>query len=183
MIKKIFIIIAMCLLLTSCGFQLRKSFNLSPKLENTYVASDTTYNELANRLRRQLISAGNKLSNNTTDASSIINLNNIQKTQSNTGLDGNQTTQIISLTESVNFNVTTPAGVILVPTQTVSATRLLTAQSSSIISDVDQENVMYQAIERELVEDILDRLASKNTTEALAKSPMSKEKTSVKKIS
>lgn len=182
MFKKILSIIAFCLLLTSCGFQLRKSFNLPPQLENTYVASDTTYNQLANDLRRQLISADNKLSNNVTNASSIINLNNIQKNQSNTGLDGNQTTQIINLSESVDFNITTPTGVVLVPTQSVSASRLLTAQSSSIISDVNQENVMYQAIERELVEDILDRLASHNTTEALAKLPMS-EKTSAKKIS
>lgn len=164
------IVILLTLTLSACGFHLRNSYNLPSELQNTYVSSPTQYNSLATHLRSQLTSSNIKLAQNPNSAKTIIRVFDINKRNSNSGIGNNQTTSSVTLSETASFDITDSKGKILLPMQQVSASRSLTVQSNEIIGNNNQEQVLFQAIERDLVTDILNILSSTNTKQALKKS-------------
>ena len=154
------LIITLCL--TSCGFQLRGAAPLSPPLKRMYIKTVDPYGQLTHNLRDYLTLSGVELTDTPQAASTVLQIISETPSQQLLSVNASQQTRQYNLILSVTFEITTPAGAVLMPPTTLSESRTFTTLSDQILGGTNEENTLYQQMRLAIVYDIMNRLSSKD---------------------
>lgn len=160
----IFFSLFVCLTLSSCGFHLRGPVPLAPPLKQLYLKTEDPYGQLTRNIKQYLKLSGVYLANTPQEAETVLVILREFNSEQLLSIGGTQQTRQYNITLTVNFEVTTPDGKILVSPQSCSETRALTIQSNQILGGSNEENNLYQQMRRAIVYDIMSRLSSKEVS-------------------
>jgi len=155
--------------LTSCGYHLRGAVQLAPPLQNLYLKTPDPYGSLARNLKQYLKFAGVHLTQEISEATTVLVILGETTSQQLLGISGTQQTRQYNLILTVTFNVTRPNGNPLIPPQTLSQSRTLTIKADQILAGSNEASILYQQMRQAILYDMLSRLASKDITALLLK--------------
>jgi LPS-assembly lipoprotein len=158
------VVMLFCLTIAGCGFHLRGEITLAPPLKRLYLQSPQPYGELARNLRQGLKTADVNLTDTPKQAATVLEILSEKASQQLLSVGGTQQTRQYNLLLSVTFQVTTPAGKVLIPPQTVTDTQALTVQADQVLGGSNEQNNLYRQMRQDIVFDLLNRLASKSST-------------------
>lgn len=161
------VLLFMAILLSSCGFQLRGQTPLSPPLKRLYIQTANPYGALTRNLRDYLTRSNVELVGSPDEALTILHIISETQNQQLLSVSGLQQTRQYSLTLSVTFEVTNPKGIILVPSSTLTENRTLTTLSDLILGGTNEQNTLYQQMRLAIINDIMNRLGSRDVTTLL----------------
>lgn len=162
------VILFTAICLTSCGFQLRGAVSLSPPLKKMFKTTDP-YGPLTHNLRDYLTLSGVELTDTPQTATTVLHIISEVPSQQLLSVSGSQQTRQYSLLLAVTFEVTTPAGAVLMPSITLTENRTFTTLSDQILGGTNEQNTLYQQMRLAIVYDIMNRLSSKDVTNLLTK--------------
>lgn len=163
--KLILIFTLFCI--TSCGYQLRGSVPLAPRLHQLFLETKDPYGQLTRNLKAFLKISGVHLVDKQEDAESTLVILKELTSQQLLGISGTQQTRQYNLILTVTFEVTDAQGKVLVKPQTVAETRTLTIKADQILAGSNEANTLYDQMRQAIVYDIMSRLASKDITALL----------------
>ena len=162
-----FFILFLTLFISSCGFHPRGSVTLSPSLQQLYIKSADPYGWLPRSLANYLSYSGVHTTTSAENADTILEIQSVTKNEQLLSVSGTQQTRQYNLILSVTFQLTDPKGQILVASQTVSESRILTVASDQILGGSNEADNLYQQMHQPILYDIVTRLTSRNVTTAL----------------
>ena len=154
-------------LLTACGFHLHGEMPLAPPLHHMYLQAHDPYGSLARDLQGYLKMSNVELASSPENANTILVIlkdENLQQLQS---VSGTQQTRQYELKVNVVFEINDTKGRTLVSPQTLSESRTITIQSNQILGSSNETNLYYQQMRRLLAYAIMNRMASKDVTNAI----------------
>lgn len=160
----------LCCCLSACGFQLRGTAQLSPPLKKLYIQTANPYGQLTRNLKESLQTSGVEVVDSPQSATTILNIINETEGRQLLSVSGTQQTRIYNLTLSVDFEVTSPKGAVLVPALTLAENRTFTTASDLILGGTNEQNILYQQMRQAIVYDIMNRLSSREVTTILMES-------------
>lgn len=165
----IYLIIISVFLAAGCGFKLRTAQSLPPQLQQVYYQTDSPYGSFDITFKRVLKALDVVIltaPNATAPVLHVVAVWNPPSTNTSMSSTAGRSyklgyTAIISITDSV--------GKVLLPSQTVSATRDINLQSNEIVEISPQVEVVKRELQQELSTKILNILCSKSVFRVLAK--------------
>jgi LPS-assembly lipoprotein len=164
---KSFLILFAATFLSSCGFHLRGTAPLSPPLQELYIKTADPYGQLTRNLAEYLKMSGVHLTETPEEATTVLHIISETENQQLLSVSGTQQTRQYNLTLVVTFEISNPKGVVLVPPQTLNEQRTLTTQSDQILGGSNEQNTLYQQMRQAIIDDIVNRLASRDVTTLL----------------
>lgn len=156
-------IICICLLtlgMSSCGFHLRGVQPVSPELKNLYLKTKDPYGQLTHNLQDAFQLAGIQLAESPSAANYVLDILSETQAKELISVSGTQQTRQYNLILTVTFRITTPNDTVVLAPQQLSETRVFTMQANQILGDSNEEIGMYQQMRRDIVNDIMNRIAS-----------------------
>src|SRR5579872_5960711 len=163
---KIVTVFLLALLLSACGFHWRKPLPLAKPLQNIYVQSRNPYDDLTRNIKQYLQMSGVHLASSPQQASVILNLTQEIMTQDLLSINSSQQTRQYNLRLAVTFEITDARGQLRIAPQTITELRPLTLQSNQILAGSNQATQLYHDMRRAIIYNIMNRLSSKNITNA-----------------
>ena len=148
-------------LLTSCGFHLRGDTPLAPALQTVYIKTKTPYSDFTENLEQYLKMSKVTVVNTPQLATTIIEILSETSSQQLLGVNNTQLTRQYNLILSINFQITDPKGMVLVPQQTVTETRTLAINANQILAGSNESTALLQDMRRAIVFDVMNVLSSK----------------------
>lgn len=142
------------LVLSSCGFQLRGSYELPYKTVNV---SGPGTSQVAASIRRDL--TNNKITIAAADkAEAKINIIEERREKQILSLSGAGRVKEYTLRMVVSYQVADNKGVVLIPTSEIQLTRILGYDDTKVIAKQQEEALLYSDMERDVVGQILRRM-------------------------
>jgi LPS-assembly lipoprotein len=153
------------LLMVGCGFHLRGNTQLSPLLAHTYLQGVAPYSELGIGIKRSLEANGVIVTPGPEEASATLSItyNQLQRQVLSVG-GSTAKVQEYALKYVLQFQVTDSKGKILLPSQRVELMREYRFDVNSVLSAGDQENLLREAMQKDIVQQILWRLEALPST-------------------
>ena len=141
---------AVSLLLSACGFQLREKAELPPEMQQTQMVIDDEYSQLGRRVRVQLEQAGVKFVGQDA-ATAVLEIPKNEVLTEVLSIGDNARVREYRITHTVQFRLTDPQGKELVPLQTIRQSREIS---------FDEQQILAVSREQEYVkEDLANTLA------------------------
>ncbi len=172
------------LLLSSCGFHLRGEMPLAAPLHRMYVQSTDPYGTLTRNIKQSLKMSDVTLTDNTSEATTILSITHDDTSQQLLSVSGTQQTRQYKLIVTVVFEVNDNHGRTIVSPQALSDSRVITVQSNQILGSSSEANLYYQQMRRALASAIMYRLSSHEITSVINdafKPPVTPKKQKAKK--
>lgn len=157
--------------LISCGFKPRGELPLAPPLHNVYVKTADPYGQLAHEIKQYLKFSNVHIANSPQEADTVLDIVHEGRTQQLLSVGGTQQTRQYNLILTVIFQITNPAGGVLVPPSTLSESRTIPIQSNQILGGSNEANILYRLMTDVLVFNMMNRLASQEVAELVTKKP------------
>jgi LPS-assembly lipoprotein len=154
-------------LLTACGFHLNGEVQLAKPLHRMYVQSPDQYGYLVRQLKDYLKMSNVQLVKTAEEAKTILTIERDDTSQTLLSVNSTQQTRQYNLTVTVVFNVSDAKGRVIIPPQTLTESRTTTVQSNQILGSSNEATLFYQQMRRSLAYFIINRIASKEMTEAV----------------
>jgi LPS-assembly lipoprotein len=152
------------LLLCSCGFHIRGQMALPKPMQSVYIESVEPYGTLVRNLQQSLQMSNVHVVENPDEAQTRLVILRDDTSEKLLSVGGTQQTRQYKLTVTTKFEVTDSTGRILVPSQTLSESRVITVQSNQILGSSNEANLYFQQMRRTLASAIMYRLASHDIT-------------------
>ena len=159
-----------CIGLVACGIHPRGEKQFAPILHRLYLQTEDPYGQLARSLEQLFAVSHIQFVNTPQQASAILNILKITDAQTLISVDSTQQTRQYTLTTTILFSLTDPAGRLLLPPETLSESRSFTMQSSQILGTSNEAALFYQLMHRALAYAIINRLSSTQVTQQLMRS-------------
>lgn len=153
--------------LSACGFHPQGKAVLAPPLRTLYVESPDPYGFLPRYLKENLKMSGVTLTTKPELASAVLEVTHDDSTQVLLNVSGTQQTRQYNIGVTVTFRITNNKGIIIVDSQTLSTTRVITVQSNQILGSSNESTLFYRQMRRELAGAIINRIASKEITQVV----------------
>lgn len=164
---RIFFILSLTLLLSSCGFRLQGEKHLAAPLHRMYLQTPDPYGQLARSLQQDLKFSKVQLVSSPKEATTILAILRDEPTQELLSVSGTQQTRQFTLKVTVVFQITDALGRIIVTPHTLHESRTITVQSNQVLGSSNEANLFYQQIRRSLAYTILNRIASREVTQTI----------------
>lgn len=146
-------------LLAACGFHLRGSIDIP--YTRLYIASPEVSTSLGAALRRQIRAHQPDILVETgKDADAIFRQVSTQREREITVLNADGRAREYQLRLFYSFRVETPAGQPLMPVSSILLTREIIYDDNQVLSKAQEEGLLWQDMERDLIQQIMRRLAS-----------------------
>ncbi|MDR0529850.1 MAG: LPS assembly lipoprotein LptE [Zoogloeaceae bacterium] len=157
---KIFLLAAFLgALLSACGFHLRGAFAIP--YERLCILSPGANSELGMNLRRQIRAhRPDTLVESPKEADAVFRQVSDQRERIITVLNADGRAREYQIRLTYTFRVEDSNGNALTPAARITLTRDLTYDDNQVLSKADEENFLWQDMERDLVQQILRRLAT-----------------------
>lgn len=169
--KRCYILFFLFLGLVGCGFQPRGAFPLAPPLYNLYIQSCDPYGRLTRYIKQYLKASHVHVTCSPQTATTVLHILQEDEGQQLLSVGGTQQTRQYNLTLTVSFQITNACGVVLVPTQLLSQSRVIPIQVSQVLGGSNEANILYNQMRRDIAFDLMNRLASNCVTQTLMTHP------------
>lgn len=157
---KLFILIALFLMLSGCGFKLRSQPDLSKQLGFIYLQEQIPPNALEHYLRNRLLLSGAKLTSNPKQAVVILQLATpeLKRTRLNSNVDIQ--TRLYTLTYSVQLTLATQNPKVQKPLlpKKFTTSHNIVVSADSTLDATGQLDTAIEEMQNELVDKLLDYL-------------------------
>jgi LPS-assembly lipoprotein len=151
--------LAVALLLSSCGFRLQGSTPLPAALKVTFVSTTDRQSEFVQGLRRALITNGSQLAAKKEDATGTVHVLTDEVTKKILSVSANNIPREYEITYTVEFSVSA-ADKELLSSQKVAVTRDYSFDETKLLAKDNEEAILRQGMARDLVNIVMRRLAS-----------------------
>jgi LPS-assembly lipoprotein len=166
-----FSVILLCsFFLTGCGFHLRGSQMLAPRLKVLYLEAANPYDSLVNSLRRSLQSMDVVLVPHPALAPYTLQVVNLNFTKTLTNISSSTLVRTFTLTETLVFQIKDRRGLVVYGPQTVAVSTAYTTSDTQLLGDNAVLLVLRQQMQRDLLFQMLMRLSTTNARHALQQS-------------
>lgn len=153
--------------LTSCYFHFQQSKTLAQPLHKLYIQTADPYGSLERILKQLLKASKVTLVNSPAEASSILNIIQTINTSQLLSVSSTQQTRQYKLVVTVTYEITDRKGIVLVPAESISESRITTEQSNQILGSSNEASLFYLQMRQTLARAILNRLSSKQVNRLL----------------
>jgi len=157
--------------LTACGFQLRNHNELAQPLHTVYLQTDNPYGSLESSLRQTLRSSGVKLADTANAAPVTLQLSKPAAINSTSTMGPSSQSRAYTLAYAVTFALVNTQGKILVGPETLQASRSLILSANQLPQSNNQTDILNHEMERDIINQLYNRLRSKQVAEALSLKP------------
>ncbi len=169
-ISKLFLIVSLLLSLTACGFRLRGHEPMPPQLHILYLQSSSPYGAFTKQLQQVLSSIGVVLVQNAQQAPVTLQILNEGTGQQFAGQGVSGQVATYTLSASASYQLLDAHGHVIQPPQTVATTRNYSVNSNQVLGDLHVQSSLQADMERDLINQLLNRLRSHNTVRTLTAS-------------
>lgn len=150
--------------LMGCGFTLRGHTPLPHALRVLHVQSHDPYGDLTKQLRQTLKTSGATLTTSASQAPITLEILGDNFSQQVSAISGSTQLVQYQFLYTVTYQVLNRNGEILISPTLVTATRHYSTNTNQMLGSSDEQNLLRQAMRRDVVAQILYRL---NSTDAL----------------
>lgn len=164
---RIFLLLLLTLLITSCGFHLRGEVALPSDMQRVFIQTDDPYGWLARGLAEYLKSSGTYIANSAQGATMTIKILHLDKSQQLLSVSGTQQTRQYNLVLSATFELLNSTGKTVTTPQVVTEIRVLTVAANQILGGSNEADNLYEQMHQPLVYDIISRVASNDITHSM----------------
>jgi outer membrane lipopolysaccharide assembly protein LptE/RlpB len=168
------ILLALCWLLSGCGFHLAKPNNLPPELKKVYVKS-THYSSLLTLLKTSLNTPAMQLVDTPEQANTILSIQSIKTTTSNSSDSATQQTRAYTLSVSITFSLLNHEGVTLYPSHTILTSTTHYAYPNQVLGNNPEISSIYSGLMRENILKLIFKLESNEVKTALSQAQNKKQ--------
>jgi LPS-assembly lipoprotein len=150
--------LALVLILAGCGFELRGAAGLPEELARTYVTGLDRRSTLARELDLGLSASGAELVSSEEEASAVLRIERVEFKRREISIAIDATVLEYELSLEVDFEARGRGNDLLIARQGVVSERVLRFEPASVLSKLNEERRLRDAMERDVAQDILDRL-------------------------
>lgn len=150
--------IAMILLLSACGWQLRNSQVVPTDLGSLYLSSNDAHSDLIQELTRALNVYGVNIVSNSADASYSVVIADFRQTRRTSTINAAARVAEYQLNEEVDFLIVGADGAQLIPLSTASVERVYEFDEQDVLASDSEERRIKNGMREEIVRQILNRL-------------------------
>lgn len=151
--------VAIALLLTACGFHLQGRQPLPEAFSYTYVDTRDEQTDFVQDLRKALITAGSKVIRTRGSSGATISVHDDELSERVLSVSARNIPTEYELTYRVRFSVES-GGRTLIDDEEISATRDLSFDESQLLAKEREQEILREALARDLVALVMRRLAS-----------------------
>lgn len=171
MIYRYLMVITLSYLLTACGFHLQGSMQkLPPQLHTLYLDFNAPYSSFSKQLKNVLSQQKITLVDTPDQAPSILRILGTSQTNHTVGnvIANTSQSNAYDLTYSARFSLLLSNGTVIIPTQTVSASDVISLPANTLVSSSDTAQNTYNSLQTLVIQKIMTQLSSPQTIEKLA---------------
>ena len=150
--------IAMILLLSACGWQLRNSQVVPTDLGSLYLSSNDDHSDLIQELTRALNVYGAKIVPSAADASYSVVIVDFRQARRSGTINAAARVAEYQLNEEVDFLIVGADGAQLIPLSTASVERVYEFNEQDVLASDNEERRVKNGMREEIVRQILNRL-------------------------
>ena len=146
-------------LLAGCGFQMRGAMTLPEDVRSVYVSAPDLLSSFAVEMHRALERAGASVAESAASADAVIRVRNDRTGRRVLSVSARNTPQEYELFYTIDYTIDR-GGAEVVPLQRHELTRSFTFDQSRLLAKDREEDVLREAMARDLADLVLRRLAS-----------------------
>ncbi len=151
--------VAIALLLSACGFQLRGSYPLP--FNTLHLANIADVSELHALIKRTVeAGSGTRIVGSAKEAQAVLTLMLDQPQKNILSLDATGRVREFQLVRTFQFRVNDPAGATLIPPSQIIVRRDISFSDAQVLSKEAEEALLWRDIQEDLVQQLLRRLAA-----------------------
>lgn len=167
-LNKVLIAAFLSVFLVACGFHLRGNVPLSPNLGPMYVDTKTPYDPVVQAIENALTASHIELTDSPKSANTTLRIIEVKSGENLVSVSASTNTRQYSLTKTVILELIDSKGKTIIPVSSVTASNPLTVDSSQVLNMSSQKQAQDQEMQQALVQQVMLKLGSRNTTKALA---------------
>jgi LPS-assembly lipoprotein len=151
--------IAIVCLLAGCGFHLQGRQPLPQAFSYSYIETQDEQTDFVQDLRKALIASGSKVIRTQGSAAAVITVHEDELTERILSVSARNIPTEYELTYRVEFSVNAE-GKALIDREEISATRDISFEESELLAKEREQEILREALARDLVALVMRRLAS-----------------------
>lgn len=152
-------VLILALALTACGFHRQGVAPMSPVMQATYVETEDARSEFLRGLTRALEAGGTTLTPTREGATAVLHIEHDETGQRVLSVSARNTPTEYEIFYTVRYSVTS-AGQELLSPQTLTLTRDYSFDEEALLAKQHEEEILREALARDLVSLVMRRLAS-----------------------
>lgn len=160
--------LSLLLFITACGFHLRGDIPLPSTLAPMYVDTKTPYNSLIDAIQASLSSYGITQAKTPKEANTILHILDIQSSEDLVSVSASTNTRQYAMKQTLTMELTDKNGKVIIPESKITASNPLTVDSSQVLNMDSQKQTLSGEMNQAMVQQLMMKLGSKQTKEALA---------------
>jgi LPS-assembly lipoprotein len=153
------VLVSLALALAACGFHLRGTPQLPPQMARTYIDTADRYSLFYRFLREELLAAGVEVVDSAAAANAVFSILSDETDQRVLSVSARNVPREYEVYYSVYFTVQSNDGLLLEP-QLQTGTRDYTYDETQVLGKSREEELLREAIARDLVRIVLIQLSS-----------------------
>lgn len=162
--KKILLSLLVSLCISACGFHLKGAVDIPTWLENVYIVNDLANKELAEMLSAQLNGYKIKVAQTPNEANYWIIIDSSTLSQNIISIGSSTNPRQYQLSLVTQFTLQTNNGVPVNTPQKIFSSRQFTSNNDRILGSNEEESLLHQEMQRDTVEQIINRLSKMSRT-------------------
>lgn len=166
-VLKFSILISLCLLIASCGFQWRGYNTIPPQLRTMYFTSNNPYGEFEARLKKSLQTTGITLVHSPHGAPVTLQILQTALSYNALSIGASSQATIYSVTYLVRLALLDKNGHTLVAPEDLTSTTNLTLSANQLLTTSNQIELTSQQLQRDIIVRIFDILSSEQVAKTL----------------
>jgi outer membrane lipopolysaccharide assembly protein LptE/RlpB len=146
---------------------LRGHVSIPPELKVLYLQSDTPYADFEQTMRARLRSYNINLTSTASDAPLTLAILSTKWQQTPGAFSTNLTTRQYTLSLTVTYQVLSSTGIVVIPTNSVTATTVFTIDSSQLLSSTNLGQQYHDNMQEDAASRLMSQLVSSNNRHAI----------------
>jgi LPS-assembly lipoprotein len=151
--------VAILCVLGGCGFHLQGRQPLPPAFSHAYIETKDEQTDFVQDLRKALIASGSEVIRTQGSAAAVITVHEDELTERILSVSARNIPTEYELTYRVEFSVNAE-GKALIDREEISATRDISFEESELLAKEREQEILREALARDLVALVMRRLAS-----------------------
>jgi LPS-assembly lipoprotein len=147
------------MLLTGCGFHLQSELQAPPEMERTYIDAVERNTQFHRELRRQLLASGVDIVDSPDEATAIFTISSDQTGQRVLSVSARNVPTEYEVFYTIEYSLISGEDSLLAP-QDVTFTRDYTWDETLVLGKAHEEDLMREAIVRDLVRAVLKQVST-----------------------
>ena len=157
--KRHLLLVAICMVMSACGFRLAGRTPLPASMKSAYVQATDLQTDFAQSLRKALLTSGARPPADKSQASSVVNILKDEVVRRTLSVSALNKPNEYEVTYLVRFSVSGADQELLAP-QEISATRSYSFDETKLLAKEHEESILRQAMAHDLADRVVRQLSS-----------------------